>query len=505
MSEDASRMPSRLVTIGNSLSMADRGEMDSPLAYRPRTIALGRYARRDTATRWALLIADMFSIELALLVAAVAAGVRPQALELAVYGLVVLPVWALLFKIYGLYDREIKRISHSGIDDLPWVFHAMVVGTLLFWFYIKLVPPEQMPISEVAWFAAASVLAIIVMRSLTRRGLLAALGSEKVLVAADGPSCELVARKLASHPEYGQEPVALLLPSGGPISAVARNIAEPLVGGAREVEKIVSAGGVDRVIVAREDYEGSEVVSMIDVCRRYGVKIGVVPGAADAFGPSLELDEVEGLTILGVNPPVLGRTTRALKRSFDLAIAVPILILAAPVMVAAAIAVRLDSPGPAIYRQSRVGQGCRVFTLLKFRTMFQGADSQYETLLKDSSDPNWLHLQHDPRVTRVGSLLRRTSIDELPQLFNVLRGEMSLVGPRPLPELEDAAVKGLHRGRLDLVPGITGLWQVLGRTSIPFEEMVKLDYIYVANWSIWMDIRLLMRTLPAVLRQRGVN
>lgn len=508
MSMDTPRPASHRVGDQERSSDNNPGDLDLPLIdpAGPATMVSGTRARRDTVTRWALLIADMLSIEFALVVAGAAGGVRSQGLHLAVYGLLMLPVWALLFKIYGLYDRDIKRISHSGIDDLPWIFHSMIVGTLLFWIYMKLTPWEQMLLSEVAWFAVASVSVIIVMRWLARRCVLAVFGSEKILIAADGVTCDLVVRKLDNHPEYGQVPVAVLLPHDGcTIPTAATKVAEPWIGGAPELERMVATSRLDRVIVAREDYSGSEVVSMIDLCRRYGVKIGVIPGAADAFGPSLELDEVEGLTILGVNPPVLGRTTRTLKRCFDLVVSVPVLVLAAPVMAVAAIAIRIDSAGPALYRQLRVGQGCQVFTLLKFRTMVDGADSQYAKLMKDSLDPNWLDLQHDPRVTRVGSILRHASIDELPQLINVIRGEMSLVGPRPLPEAEDVRVKGLHRGRLDLVPGITGLWQVLGRTSIPFEEMVKLDYIYVANWSIWMDIRLLMRTLPVVLRQRGVN
>jgi lipopolysaccharide/colanic/teichoic acid biosynthesis glycosyltransferase len=244
---------------------------------------------------------------------------------------------------------------------------------------------------------------------------------------------------------------------------------------------------------------------MADVCHRHGVKVGIVPGANDAYGPSIEVDEVEGVTVLGVNPPVLGRTSRWLKRAFDFSVATFTLLLTAPLLLLAAIAIPLDSRGPVFFRQRRVGKGGRPFTLLKLRTMVPDADDRRQTLMASSSDPNWLQLDRDPRVTKLGRVLRRASIDELPQLWNVLRGEMSLVGPRPLPHEEDAKVYGWARGRLDLTPGITGLWQVLGRTSIPFEEMVKLDYAYVTNWSVWMDLRLLLRTLPAVLRRRGVN
>jgi lipopolysaccharide/colanic/teichoic acid biosynthesis glycosyltransferase len=174
-------------------------------------------------------------------------------------------------------------------------------------------------------------------------------------------------------------------------------------------------------------------------------------------------------------------------------------------MAAIALAIRLDSPGPVLFRQQRIGRGGQPFRLLKFRTMVVDAEAKQAELLAHSRDPNWVDLEHDPRVTRVGRLLRLSSLDELPQLWNVARGEMSLVGPRPLIPSEDGLLEGWRRSRVDLTPGLTGLWQVLGRTRIPFEEMVKLDYLYVTNWSLWTDVRLILRTVPAVVLRRGAN
>jgi lipopolysaccharide/colanic/teichoic acid biosynthesis glycosyltransferase len=171
----------------------------------------------------------------------------------------------------------------------------------------------------------------------------------------------------------------------------------------------------------------------------------------------------------------------------------------------AAVAIKLDSRGPVLFRQERIGRSGGRFALLKLRTMSADAESRRAQLLAQSKDPGWLHLERDPRITRVGKALRHTSIDELPQLWNVLKGDMSLVGPRPLIAEEDSRVDEWARGRLDLTPGITGLWQVLGRTSIPFEEMIRLDYLYVTNWSLWGDVRLILRTLPVVLRRSGAN
>jgi lipopolysaccharide/colanic/teichoic acid biosynthesis glycosyltransferase len=176
-----------------------------------------------------------------------------------------------------------------------------------------------------------------------------------------------------------------------------------------------------------------------------------------------------------------------------------------PFMGVLAIAIKLDSRGPVFFAQERIGKEGRRFKLLKLRTMVGDAEARRAELLAHSKDPGWLHLEHDPRITRVGRFLRLTSLDEMPQLWNVIKGDMSLVGPRPLIAEEDRMVDGWARGRLDLTPGITGLWQVLGRTSIPFEEMVKLDYLYVTNWSLWGDIRLILRTLPVVLKRDGAN
>jgi len=203
------------------------------------------------------------------------------------------------------------------------------------------------------------------------------------------------------------------------------------------------------------------------------------------------------------------------KRPLDVTLSALPLVVLSPVLAVIAVAVRLTSRGPALFRQERLGLAASPFTCLKFRTMYaDAADAphrEYVTrLLAEARPPRGgatglFKLEHDPRVTRVGRFLRRTSLDELPQLINVLRGEMSLVGPRPLPLSEDRMVAGYARGRLDLTPGISGLWQVLGRTVIPFDEMVKLDYMYVTNWSLWLDLRLMLQTLPAVLGRRGAN
>jgi exopolysaccharide biosynthesis polyprenyl glycosylphosphotransferase len=322
-----------------------------------------------------------------------------------------------------------------------------------------------------------------------------------VLVGWDASS-ELVAGRIASDPDSDLELIGVVAP--GDLEG-ADESSPPRLGTPSGLADVLSRTKPDRVLLSRSDLSEAEMLDLLHTCRMSSTKISVLPGAIEALGPAVELDEVSGVVLLGLTPLVLGRTSRWLKRSLDVSVSALGLLVTAPLLLAIAVAVRVDCGSPVLFRQRRVGKGDRPFELVKFRTMVAGAEGRRAELMARSRDPNWLDLAHDPRVTRLGRFLRRTSLDELPQLWNVLRGQMSLVGPRPLPESEDCLVRGWARGRLDLTPGITGLWQVRGRNRLPFDEMVKLDYLYVANWSLWMDLRLLLRTAPAVIMRRGAK
>jgi exopolysaccharide biosynthesis polyprenyl glycosylphosphotransferase len=467
-----------------------------------------RLGRRDAFLRRLLALADVAGLAVAFALALLVAEERGQRMELFLLMLATLPVWVLIFKLYGLYDRDIKRISHSTVDDLPWLFHALLLGGLLTWGYFKVLPlegshyPPTLTLAESALFGLFSLGAVSGLRALARRTAIQALGPERVLIAGSDGMIEPLVRKISKHPEYGLYPIGLLTPSR---TEVGEGLGVPVLGDSTDFRRLARERAVERLVICKQDFSEEEVLEMIQVCRALCLKVSLLPAVVDALGPSVEIDEVEGVTVLGVNPPILSRTSRLIKRGFDLAVSATLLLVAAPLMALIAIAIRLDSPGPAIFRQRRVGRNGEVFELLKFRTMVADAERQREALIEKSLDPNWLQLERDPRVTRVGGVLRSSSLDELPQLWNVIRGEMSLVGPRPLPEAEDRMIAGWMRGRLDLMPGITGLWQVLGRTSIPFDEMVKLDYLYVSNWSLWFDVRILIRTLPSVFSRRGAT
>ncbi len=457
------------------------------------------HSRRDSQERRLLLSADLAGIAIALAAATVLLGHSGE----FVWGLVSLPLWVIVFKAYGLYDRDAKRISHGSVDDLPWIFHAVLIGSLLLLGIFHLTPPGAIALGDLAIFAVVAVVAVTGLRAAARQLGSSRLGPERVLLIGDGPTVKTLARKLRGHSEYAVDPVGLI--SRRDRSPLPIDL--PLLGTLEELdlEAVVSAHEIERLVVAQEDYGSDVLFELLSRSRELGVKLSVLPQLFDALGPSVELDDVEGVTVLGVTPPVLPRSSRFLKRAMDVIGASVLLILAAPVIAAAAIAVKLDSAGPAFFRQTRIGRGGEPFQLIKCRTMCADAEARRAELFAQSKDPDWLHVEHDPRITRVGRFLRHSSLDELPQLWNVLRGEMSLVGPRPILPDEDQQLEGWRRSRIDLTPGITGLWQVLGRANIPFEEMIKLDYVYVTNWSLWGDVSLILRTLPAVLLKRGVN
>jgi lipopolysaccharide/colanic/teichoic acid biosynthesis glycosyltransferase len=237
------------------------------------------------------------------------------------------------------------------------------------------------------------------------------------------------------------------------------------------------------------------------------VRVSVLPRMFEVVGSAVEFDDVDGMTVLGIRRFGLSRSSRLLKRVFDFVATAVGLLAVAPIFIGIAIAIRLDSRGPILFRQVRVGRDGEHFHIFKFRSMVVDAEAQKERLLAlneaGEGQDGMFKIANDPRITRVGALLRKTSLDELPQLLNVLRGEMSLVGPRPLVTDEDAQVLGLDRSRLHLTPGMTGPWQVMG-TRAPMQEMVGLDYLYVANWSLWQDFKLLLRTVGHVARRGNV-
>ena len=275
---------------------------------------------------------------------------------------------------------------------------------------------------------------------------------------------------------------------------------------ARALRAALDPERVDEVIIAGVTSPGTEtaVLDLLDVCRRRGLPVRLAPTTVELLSHSLRAVPAPGLPLFELRPPVLSGVYFIAKRAFDLVMGSLLLLLLSPVLLISALAVKLHDRGPVLHRSRRVGVEETVFDCLKLRTMRVGAEDEQAMLeAANEADGALFKIRDDPRITPVGRVLRRVSLDELPQLVNVLRGEMSLVGPRPLPVRDYERLDDLQRKRYLVLPGMTGLWQVSGRSSLSFDELVRLDFYYIESWSIWLDLAILIRTVPAVLGRRG--
>jgi exopolysaccharide biosynthesis polyprenyl glycosylphosphotransferase len=347
-----------------------------------------------------------------------------------------------------------------------------------------------------------ALVALPALREGVRTVVMRRFPPERCVIVGSGFVADLVARKIAGHPEYGVTLVGLVdTPSAGNSNGNGHG---RFLGELERFEQICRESRAERILIAFSSLSHEELINVIRTSKKLDLKITVVPRLFEVIGHSVEVDQLEGMTLLGLRGFTRSRASLVLKRAIDFAGAAVGLIVLSPLLALIAVGIKLTSRGPVLFTQERIGRGTTPFRMVKFRTMTHGADRlKAELAHLNELDGPMFKIANDPRVTPLGRLLRRSSLDELPQLWNVLRGEMSLVGPRPLVPSEDDQVIGRHRERLDLTPGLTGPWQVEGRTATPFEEMVKLDYLYVAEWSLWNDLKLLIRTAPVVLRANG--
>ena len=260
----------------------------------------------------------------------------------------------------------------------------------------------------------------------------------------------------------------------------------------------------DEVVIAEPAIPQEQVIELAEECHRRGIEVHVAPTTMEILLQRAEFRPGMAVPLFTLRPPVFAGLDFVIKRAFDIVVATVLLGLLSPVLAVSALAVKLTSRGPLLYRSVRPGIGEEPFDCLKFRTMLDGSDARIADLeaLNEASGALF-KIRKDPRVTRVGAFLRRFSIDELPQLWNVLRGEMSLVGPRPLTQRDFDLLEDWHRQRYQVLPGITGLWQVSGRADLDFDDLVRLDFVYLERWSVGLDLLIILKTLPAVVARRG--
>jgi exopolysaccharide biosynthesis polyprenyl glycosylphosphotransferase len=276
------------------------------------------------------------------------------------------------------------------------------------------------------------------------------------------------------------------------------------LGSLRDIGQVVEANRVDEVIIADPAFPEQEAVELVDQCHQRGVTVRIAPSTMEILVHRAEFVPGQSVPLFELRPPVFEGFDYALKRSFDLVGASFILALLSPLLLACAVAVKLTSRGPILYRSIRPGIGGVPFACFKFRTMYHDADERQADLesLNEASGALF-KIRNDPRMTPIGRVMRRYSIDELPQLFNVVLGQMSLVGPRPLPQRDYERLEDWHKKRYLALPGITGLWQVSGRADLDFDDLVRLDFLYLERWSVFLDLSILVKTVPAVLTKRG--
>ncbi len=470
-------------------------------------------SRRDSLIHWTLAATDSLALVLAFATAEVlfappAHQANTDAIVPSLEALLfvaTLPAWLLTAKLFGLYDRDQKRTDHSTTDDLASIINLVTIGTWLFlaatWSF-RIASPS-FPKLLTFWALAILLLAVgrTAARALCRRR--PAYVQNAVVVGA-GDVGQLIARKFLHHPEYGVNLVGFV--DATPKERQPGLERVPLLGGPPDLPAIVREQGVDRAVFAFWAGSHREMIDLIRRLNELAVQVDIVPRGFEVVSTGADVHAVESIPLIGLPPFQLSPSAQLLKRALDVSASLVALTLLAPAFLLIGLLIRLDSQGPVFFRQMRMGIGHAAFSMYKFRTMTVDAERQKRALASlnvhatPGGDSRMFKIVDDPRVTRIGRLLRRHLLDELPQLLNVLKGEMSLVGPRPLILDEDRHVDGWARRRLDLKPGMTGLWQVLGRSRIPFEEMVQIDYRYVTNWSLWLDIRLLLRTLPLMLK-----
>jgi exopolysaccharide biosynthesis polyprenyl glycosylphosphotransferase len=443
--------------------------------------------RREARHRRLLGLADAVAVTVALLIVLNVIGSDHAAMvALASMPLVILP-----FKIAGLYDRDDLRLVHSTLDEVPQLMQLTALFALGVTILQSVMVRGTLGGDQIAGLWLVAFTTIVIGRSLARWLAGRTSPLERCLVIGEPERALRIRERLAAS--RARAVVVASLP-------LAAEDVEGL-GASGAIRELVRELDVHRIVVAPSGSDATGTVGMIRIAKAVGVRVSVLPRMFEVVGSAVEFDDIDGMTMLGLRRFGLSQSSRLLKRAFDLVATTIGMVLVAPIMGLIAVAIRLDSKGSVIFRQVRVGRDGRHFSICKFRTMVIDAEARKEELrAHNEAGLGLFKITNDPRVTRVGRFLRRTSLDELPQVFNVIRGEMSLVGPRPLVVDEDAQVLGLDRSRLHLTPGMTGPWQVLG-TRVPMQEMVGIDYLYVANWTLWLDVQILLRTVQHILRR----
>ncbi|WP_445148168.1 exopolysaccharide biosynthesis polyprenyl glycosylphosphotransferase [Baekduia sp. Peel2402] len=449
---------------------------------------------RDRRYRRSLAVADALSALVALVFATNVFGGN----QLSPRVLLGLPLLIVACKLRGLYDRDELVIRKTTVDEAPALLELATLSTLAAWMLDGVLLNGPLSKSSALLLWGLLLVLGLLFRRVARYVASRAVEAERLLLIGDAGTYSRLQTKLEAGNVHARLVGRMSLQRVSDFSLDERPVDEATLA------HLVRDLDAHRVLVVPSQTNPQITVDLIRATKAIGVRASIVPHVFDVVGQSVVFDDLGGMTILGVREFALGRSSQLVKRAFDLAGAITALLVVAPVLALIALLIKVDSRGPVFFRQVRIGRDGEAFRIFKFRTMDADAEARKAELMAHNEANGLFKIADDPRITRVGRFLRKTSLDELPQLLNVLLGEMSLVGPRPLILSEDETITGYDRRRLHLTPGMTGHWQIMGSSRVPMHEMLKIDYLYVTTWTLFEDIKILLRTVPYMLARRGM-
>jgi exopolysaccharide biosynthesis polyprenyl glycosylphosphotransferase len=477
---------------------AQAGALTSPLLEEQLSVETARGAERASLLRRLLLMSDVVAAIIAGIAGAVAGGLDlPHAL---IFAAIVAVAWPVLAFMGGLYAVDTLGAWASGIPEIGRLAALAVFAS---WPLVFTANALGAPMAA-ALVAAPLALLLALTGRTTLRGALhrASPLRQRTLIIGSGLVASQLLDRLRRHGEYGLDPIGI----------VDDEIHDdfgldvPVLGRFDDLRDVLRRHNVERVMIAFSRTSHEELLDVLRACREERVAVDIVPRLFEFLDGAKAIEQIGGIPLLTISAPRLSRVAKAAKRVLDIAVAGGLLIAMAPVLLLVALAIKIESRGPVLFRQPRAGLRGKPFMVFKLRSMYVDAEARKAELMRHNEMEGGVlfKVQRDPRITRLGRWLRRLSIDEMPQLLNVLRGEMSLVGPRPLV-LPESALLGdsWHARRLDLRPGLTGPWQISGRSDLTVQDMVRLDYQYVTGWSLTRDLEILLGTVTVVLNGRG--
>jgi exopolysaccharide biosynthesis polyprenyl glycosylphosphotransferase len=454
--------------------------------------------RRGALLRRLLASGDWLALVAALCLATVVSSTTNVATLF--WAILLSPVWILVLKLHGLYDNDHRRIRHSTLDELPVLVSACALATLALDGLLALSPAGALAASSAITVGVASLIGTFVLRAVVRFIWRRTAGVATGIVIGPTGVAEMIARRVATHPEARLRLVGFL--TADESAADAADL--PRLGSIADLTRVAAEHEIERVVVTALEMSEPAAEHLIEQCKALGVGLTFLPQHYGLLGPGIEFNRLAELPVLDFrfsDPPA---STLLLKRALDIVVSAILLVLISPILLALSIYILIDDGRPVFFRQKRAGKGGAPFLMTKFRTMVVDAEDRLgEVVDLEKLDEPAFKIQNDPRITRSGRLLRRTSLDELPQFFNVLKGEMSLVGPRPEEEAVVALYDERQRIRLEVKPGLTGPMQVYGRGDLTFEERLAMERDYLDNLSITGDLAILLRTPSAIVRGDG--